>query len=91
VIGLDVAAVDADKGALIEGCSALLIADWRDPLLSLHALIERASTESTERDGEQHDQELTFLNKSVKSAHAISPEAIILLSVFRRLRELTCM
>jgi hypothetical protein len=86
-----VAAVDADEGALIEDRSALLIAGASDRPVSLRALIEGASTESAERDGEQHDQELTFLNKSVKSAHAISPDAIILWSVFNRRRALTCM
>lgn len=94
MVGLKVAAVDATEGALIETGSALRVTVGTDSLLSIHAKIGRTSTESAEDDeehrDEHRDEQLTFLNKSVKSGHAISPEAIIFLSVLRRLRALRC-
>lgn len=84
--------VDADEGALIEPRAAPLIAGGRGAPLQLHSLIAGTPSESTrEYDEKNGERRLTFLKKSVKSAHAISPDESIRLRFFDRRRADTCM
>jgi hypothetical protein len=85
------AAVDAGEGALIGRPPALLEARRRDCPRRFHAPGGSTPAETARKCDEDEDEEkLTFLNKNVKSAHAISPEAIIFFKVFSRRRALTC-
>jgi hypothetical protein len=83
--------VDTDEGALTEARAAVLLAGGHDALSRFRVLIEGAASEGAGEGHELNEEELTFLNKSVNSGHAISPEAIIFWSVFNRRRAVTCM